>query len=32
VKPVDLNAFRDAIQKIERFWFDTVQLPVAGGS
>jgi CheY-like chemotaxis protein len=32
VKPVDLNAFRDAIQQIERFWFDTVQLPVPGGA
>jgi CheY-like chemotaxis protein len=31
VKPVDLNAFRDAIQQIERFWFDTVQLPAVGG-
>ena len=32
VKPVDLNDFRDAIQKIERFWLDTVQLPAAGGA
>jgi CheY-like chemotaxis protein len=32
VKPVDLNAFRHAIQQIERFWFDTVQLPVVGGA
>jgi CheY-like chemotaxis protein len=27
VKPVDLNAFRAAIQQIERFWFSTAQLP-----
>lgn len=32
VKPIDLNDFRDAIQQIERFWFDTVQLPLAGGA
>ena len=28
VKPVDLNAFRSAVEQIERFWFDTAQLPL----
>lgn len=27
VKPVDLNAFRTAVQQIEQFWFRTAQLP-----
>jgi len=30
VKPVDLNAFRVAVQQIERFWFNTAQLPGYG--
>lgn len=28
VKPVDLNAFRAAVQQIEQFWFSTAQLPL----
>lgn len=27
VKPIDLNAFRNAIVEIERFWSQTVELP-----
>lgn len=30
VKPVDLNAFRAAVEQIERFWFNTAQLPAPG--
>jgi two-component system, chemotaxis family, response regulator Rcp1 len=29
VKPVDLNAFRDAIRRIRQFWFETAQLPAS---
>jgi two-component system, chemotaxis family, response regulator Rcp1 len=27
VKPVDLNAFRAAVQQIERFWLGTAEIP-----
>ena len=27
VKPIDLTSFRTVVQQIERFWFDTAELP-----
>jgi len=32
VKPIDLHAFRAAIQQIQQFWFTTAQLPAGSGS